>query len=250
MSQPLKPMPTTRKYQFLMADLPALPPPPPERMPIAALPSPAAAGLGSCELPPPPNSILEAGAAPPLLENSRGLNEEDEAVGSAAYALLLNPWIAAAVSVSIAVILAVVLVFGFGKGADNPGTAHAGPIVDNTITVTPTALSPAVQPIVPAVQGLRAISRTTVVVQSGPSLKHLGVGLLASKQEVQIVGHNTDASWYEITFPPGSSFTGWVPATSLQLPSDASSTVQAVQTTPGTYSAPPSGTAAASVSDP
>ena len=171
--------------------------------------------------PPPAASVIEE---PEYEYDDEELYFEEPA------SMLRNPYVLAGLAVAVAIVLAVMVVFVFGKSGDTTGgTAGNGSTGTGSGAV---AVNATAQSTVPAVTGLQVKSLTTATVHSGPGLDFLDLGLLRSNQDVQVVGRNDDASWYEIIFPPGSNFGGWVVASSLKLPSDASSKVAVAQPTP------------------
>ncbi len=170
--------------------------------------------------PPPP--------APSIEEPEYEYEDDEELYFEEPASMLRNPYVLAGLAVSVAIVLAVMVVFVFGKSGDTPGgTADSGSTGGGAVAVNATA-----QSTVPAVAGLQVKSLTTATVHSGPGLDFLDLGLLRSNQDVQVVGRNDDASWFEIIFPPGSNFGGWVVASALKLPSDVTSKVAVVQPTP------------------
>jgi hypothetical protein len=130
-----------------------------------------------------------------------------------------NPYVLAGFAVGAAIVLAVIVVFLFGTGgsggADN---GDGGGLV--------------VDPLTPGVgRGVTARSLAAATVREGPGLDYIAVGELNRNQDVEVVGRNDEGSWFNIYFPPGSSLRGWVPASALRLPSNASA-IPVVSVTP------------------
>jgi uncharacterized protein YgiM (DUF1202 family) len=111
-------------------------------------------------------------------------------------------------------------VFLFGQGGDNGGNNG----IVTTGTQTPGAGG--------QVAGLGVKSIATATVREGPGLDYLELGLLRNKQDVQVVGRNEDASWYQIVFPRDSQLRGWVPDSALDLSDSAAQALAVVQVTP------------------
>ena len=53
-------------------------------------------------------------------------------------------------------------------------------------------------------------------VRIGPGDTYAIVGVLARSQELELVGRSADSTWLAISFPPGSSLTGWLPAAQVR----------------------------------
>jgi uncharacterized protein YgiM (DUF1202 family) len=165
---------------------------------------------------PPPPVIAE----PEYEEDDLYYDEEQDV------SLLRNPYVLAGLAVAGAIVLAVMVVFLFGQGGDSGAGGDSG---SNSGVVAGNATA---QPTVPAGAGLHVKSITTATVRSGPGLDFLELGLLRSNQDVQVVGRNQDATWFEIIFPPGSQLGGWVVQSALKLPADAADKVAVAQPTP------------------
>ncbi|MPZ47861.1 MAG: hypothetical protein GEU75_00835 [Dehalococcoidia bacterium] len=132
--------------------------------------------------------------------------------------LLRNPYVLAALAVAGAIVLAVLVVFIFGGSGGGAGNGDPNVIID---------------PLTPAPgRGVTARSIATATVREGPAAEYLEIGLLRSGQDVEAVGRNTDASWFEIFYPPRSQLRGWVPASALRLPDGTSETLPVVSVTP------------------
>jgi hypothetical protein len=130
---------------------------------------------------------------------------------------LRNPYVLAGLAVGAAIFLAVILVFAFGS--KSPTVKDDG----NSLLLEPLTPGPST--------GIVARSVAVATVREGPGLEFLAIGELSRNQDVEVAGKNSDATWYSIYFPPGSTFRGWVPATALRLPSNTAA-IPVVATTP------------------
>jgi hypothetical protein len=121
---------------------------------------------------------------------------------------LRNPYVLAGFAVGGAIVLAVIVVFMFGsKSSTAKDGGSPGVILD---------------PLTPgAGRGLVARSVSASTVREGPGLDYDAIGELSRNQDVEVAGRNTEATWFNIYFPSGSSLRGWVPASALRLPNNA-----------------------------
>ena len=201
--------------------------------PAAASPPPPA--------PPAPAQRRQAAAPPPAPaapDYDYDEEEDDEEYyEDAEPSLLGNPYVLAAIAVLGAIVLAVIVVLFFGGGgnSDSPGTT-----AQSTGTPRPTVEGDNQ----PNVTGLAARSIAIATVREGPALGYLELGLLQSEQDVDVVGRNEDATWFQIVFPAGTQLTGWVPETALRLPDDVTSQVPVNEPTPVTRPDLPTSTTA------
>jgi hypothetical protein len=136
--------------------------------------------------------------------------------------MLGNPYIVAGVAVAGAIVLAVLVVVLFG-GSDstsgsNNGTPNPGAVI-NPLTPQPGS-------------GVQARSLATATVREGPSVEFLEIGTLRAGQDVDVLGRNADATWFQLLFPPQSTLRGWVPASALRVPEASVSSIPVVASTP------------------
>jgi hypothetical protein len=129
--------------------------------------------------------------------------------------LLRNPYVLAGLAVAVAIVLAafVVIVFGGSGGGNNGG-----------VIIDPLTPQPG--------RGVEAKSIATSTVREGPSIEYLEIGTLRSGTDVEVVGKNNDASWFQIYFPVKTQLRGWVPATALRLANEALPGIPVVAVTP------------------
>jgi hypothetical protein len=146
-------------------------------------------------------------------------DEEAEAEPS----MLRNPYVLAGLAVAGAVLLAIIVVFTFGQGGEGSG---------GNFGVTPVATQPGGMGIV-----VRSIA--TAAVREGPGIDYGELGVLRSGQDVDVLGRNEAATWFQIAFPRNSQGRGWVPASALRLPEDAEDRLAVVVSTPVPRPSPP-----------
>ena len=127
-----------------------------------------------------------------------------------------NPYILAGLAMAGAIVMAVVVVVIFGSGGDANG--NGGGAIGS-------------QSPVPG-RGIVSPSIATATVREGPSIDYIEVGLLRTGQDVEVVGRNQTASWFQIFYPPGSQLKGWVPSSALRVPAEAELPVVAVTPIP------------------
>ncbi len=114
-------------------------------------------------------------------------------------ALIRNPYVLAGLAVTISIILAILVVVIFGGGA--------GDSIEAPIATDPSAPSPG--------RGLAVSSIAIATVREGPGAGYVELGVLRNGQDVEVVGRNTDASWFQIFYPSQSQLRGWVPSSAL-----------------------------------
>jgi hypothetical protein len=204
--------PATRRREPSRAQPPSQPPP--ARVPDAVPPQPRAQQ---------PLDLRQPPVAPAGLEYED--EEDEEYYEDEEPSPLSNPYVLAGIAVLGAIMLAVVVVLFFGRG--NGDTQSPGAAAGATRTPTPTATGEA-----PGVTGLAARSIAIATVREGPALTHLELGLLQANQDVDVVGRNEEATWFQIVFPPETQLRGWVPETALRLPDDVEDIVAVVEATP------------------
>jgi hypothetical protein len=163
--------------------------------------------------------------------------DDDDYYDDAEPSLLGNPYVLAAIAVAGAIVLAVIVVLFFGGGGDSqsPGTTA-------DTTGTPTATVEGNDS--PSVTGLAARSIAIATVREGPDLSYLELGLLQAGQDVDVVGRNEEATWFQIVFPAGTQLTGWVPDSALRLPENVTALVPVNEPTPVTRPDLPTATTA------
>ena len=127
-----------------------------------------------------------------------------------------NPYILAGLATAGAIVMAVVVVVIFGSGGAANGNGGGGL----------GSQSP-----VPG-RGIVSPSIATATVREGPSIEYIEVGLLRSGQDVEVVGRNQTASWFQIFYPQGSQLKGWVPSSALRVPAESELPVVAVTPIP------------------
>ena len=192
----------------------AAPSPPPRRR--ARPPAPPAAQPPLVREEPP--AVRAAPVAPAYDDEDDYYYDDDEP------SVLSNPYVLAAVAVAGAIILAVIVVFLFGRGDGDTGAPGAGANATITPTATPGGATNAI--------GLLARSIAISTVREGPALSHLELGTLPANQDVDVVGRNEEATWFQIVFPADSQLRGWVPETALRLPDNVSALVEVAEATP------------------
>lgn len=128
---------------------------------------------------------------------------------------LRNPYVLAGLAVGFAIFLAVIVVFIFGSSGSGSGD---GPPLIDPLTPQPG-------------RGITARSVATSTVREGPGLDYFAIGELGRNQDIEIAGRNVESTWFNIYFPPGSSLRGWVPASALRLPANATA-IPVVAVTP------------------
>jgi hypothetical protein len=129
---------------------------------------------------------------------------------------LRNPYFLAAFAVGAAIILAIFVVVLFGGG---DGNGH-----DPGVIVAPLTPGPD--------RGLLVRSVAAATLREGPGLDYAAISELPRGQEVEVIGKNTDARWFMIYYPPGSSLKGWVPATALNVAANRVDQIPEVDVTP------------------
>ncbi len=125
----------------------------------------------------------------------------------------------AGIAVGGAVLLAIVFVIVFGAS----GTKGTNVKIDNSADVVS---------LTPLAHGLNLSIISAASVRSGPGLDYDAIGEVTRGQDVEAAGRNVDSSWFAIYYPPNSEYQGWLPATALKLPSNASSLLPVVAVTP------------------
>jgi hypothetical protein len=137
-------------------------------------------------------------------------------------AMLRNPYVLAGTAVAGAIVLAVLVVIFFGGGSSGAGggdgSSQGGSLVN---PLTPQRGS-----------GVRSRSIATATVREGPSAEYLEIGTLRSGQDIDVIGRNAEATWFQILFPPRSSLKGWVPASALRIPEGSVDGIPVVLATP------------------
>ena len=131
-------------------------------------------------------------------------------------ALIRNPYVLAGLAVTISIILAILVVIIFGGGG--------GDISNGTVTNEPLAPSPG--------RGLAAQSIAIATVREGPGSAYVEIGLLRNGQDVEVVGRNTDGSWFQIFYPYQSQLRGWVPSSALGVPDTSLASIPIAAVTP------------------
>jgi hypothetical protein len=152
-------------------------------------------------------------------------DEDDDDYYEDEPSLLGNPYFLAAVAVAGAILLAVAVVFLFGRD-DDSGSGTGGTTANATRTPAATAGSGT------GASGLLARSIAISTVREGPALSQLELGTLPADQDVDVVGRNEDATWFQIVFPAGTALRGWVPESALRLPDNVAAVVGVVEATP------------------
>jgi hypothetical protein len=131
--------------------------------------------------------------------------------------MLRNPYLVAGLAVAAAIVLAVIVVVLSGGGGG--GATDGGDF--------------AVAPLTPAPgSGLLVPSIATANVREGPSTEYVEIAVLPSGRNVDVVGRNAEATWFQIVYPPQSQFKGWVPASALRVPSGSVNGIPIVPVTP------------------
>jgi hypothetical protein len=125
----------------------------------------------------------------------------------------------AAFAVAGAIVLAVFVVILSGGGSRDGGDNNQGGIAVDPLTPLPG-------------RGVAARSIATSNVREGPSIEYLDIGVLRANQDVEVVGKNADASWFQIFFPPRSQLRGWVSRSALDVPEPSVSGIPVVAVTP------------------
>jgi hypothetical protein len=121
---------------------------------------------------------------------------------------LRNPYILGGLVVGFAVIFAVLLSVvssGGGDGGGNGGN-NGG---NGGVSITPLTPLPG--------RGLPGESISIATVREGPGLDYSPIGELARGQAVEVIGRNSDNSWFEIFYPLGSTLRGWVPDSGIEI---------------------------------
>lgn len=144
--------------------------------------------------------------------------------------LLRNPYVLAGTAIAGAIVLAVMVVIFFGSRGGGGDAATNEDRRSNTPSAgagvgagTPTALP---------VKGVEVRSIAAATVRTGPELDYGEIGPLRSGQDITVVGRNANSTWFQIQFPPGTSFTGWVPATALRVPENSLASIPLSESTP------------------
>jgi hypothetical protein len=132
--------------------------------------------------------------------------------------LLRSPYVLAGLAIAASIVLAVFVVILSGTGGGS-GAENEQPSVVDPLTPLPG-------------RGVPSRSIATATVREGPAAEYLEVGLLRSGQDVEVVGRNTDSSWFQIFYPPGSQLRGWVPSSALRPPDTTNVPVVAVTPIP------------------
>jgi hypothetical protein len=107
--------------------------------------------------------------------------------------------------VGAAIVLAIVFVIAFGSSGSGSASGNTPGLVIDPQTPGP-------------LRGVAARSVASATVREGPGLDYLAIGELSRNIDVEVVGRNDEANWFNIYFPPNSSLRGWVPVTALRLP--------------------------------
>lgn len=138
--------------------------------------------------------------------------------------MLRNPYVLAGTAVAGAILLAVVVVIFFGNSGGEGDTARRSNTPSSGAVVNP--LTPQKG------SGVQVRSIAAATVRTGPSIEFGEIGPLRSGQDLDVLGRNANSTWFEILFPPGSSFKGWVPATALRVPEQSIASIPVVDSTP------------------
>ncbi len=165
---------------------------------------------------------LDQAPQPPWAASARPIDDGDDVDYYAAEpdnTMLRSPYLLAGLAVAAAIVLAVlavVLFAGGGDGGDGPGGVVARPL-----TPQPGDLP-----------GVAAEAIAVAAIREGPGREYLEVGQLRNGQDVNVVGRDEDANWFQIIFAD-SDIEGWVPDSALRLPDDTESLIEVVGSTPG-----------------
>ena len=116
--------------------------------------------------------------------------------------MIRNRYVLAGLAVTISIILAILVVVIFGGGS---GDSIAAPVATYRSTPSPG-------------RGLAVSSIAIATVREGPGASYVEIGVLRNRQDVEVVGRNTDASWFQIFYPSQSQLRGWVPSSALGVP--------------------------------
>jgi uncharacterized protein YraI len=124
--------------------------------------------------------------------------------------LLNNRAILSGLGLVIVLLLTAIVLVSIGHG--NQGTHRAVVAI-----VTPEANSTALPR-----GSLSGHIVTTASVRNGPNATYSLLGTVPKGASVAVIGRNSDESWLQIRYPPGSSLLGWVDAQFLETTGDVS----------------------------
>ena len=139
-------------------------------------------------------------------------------------ALLRNPYVLAGLAVAAAIVLAVIVVVLFGSSGDGDAAVSDIDLRNDNVAIDPLTPQPS--------RGVTARSVAPATVREGPAQEYPEIAPLRSGQDVEVIGRNQTASWFQIYYPVGSQLRGWVAASALRLPDGSADKLAVVAPTP------------------
>lgn len=136
-----------------------------------------------------------------------------------------------------------------GAAASTPaGAAATPPVVESptagsaptavAITLIPPSATPAPPPTPASTQPV-VTTLGSLNVRSGPGTDYDVIGRLTQGESLPITGRNSEATWWQVTFPAGSNGRGWVSASPQFTTASNAANVPVVQAPPRPTPAPP-----------
>jgi uncharacterized protein YraI len=139
----------------------------------------------------------------------------------------------------------------FAVSVQDTATPTAVPFVTATLlaSVTPYPTATYAPPtITPTIEPLEALTNAQVNVRSGPAQTNASLGLIDFGTKVQLIGKNTDGTWYRIVYKDAAEGTGWVTANFITFGGDVDK-IPVVDAAP-VAATPPDGTPATAAPSP
>jgi hypothetical protein len=115
----------------------------------------------------------------------------------------------------------------------------APPIATAITLIMPSPTPTSAQPIVTTLTGLN--------VRSGPSTDYPVIGRLAENQSMLLIGRNSEGTWWQIVYPPGSNERGWISGDARYSQASNAAGVPVAAAPPKPTPAPPTPTPAPKV---
>ena len=126
---------------------------------------------------------------------------------------LRNRLIIAGLALLIVLLVVALVLLALGDGSGGAGSAAPSDEVTPVVSRGEVVFTG---------EGLIGRTVMTVSVHNGPGDGYAILGTIPRGTPVVVVGRNADASWLQVTYPPGSQLRGWVRASALEVEGDVS----------------------------